>query len=53
MYFNIPFQESKDLICFFGNVINVFAPAEVMRYCDPQVFSGSNTFKFCVVEEVL
>ena len=43
--------QGSDLL--FGNVVYVFAPAEVVRYCDPNVFGDRNTFKFCVVEDVL
>ena len=44
VYFNIPLEKSQRLICLFGDIVNMGTPAEVIQYCDPEVFSSSSTF---------
>ena len=51
MYY-IAFEEIKALICLFSDIINVFAPSEVFRNCDPDVLGSRYTFKFGILKEI-
>ena len=37
VYLNFPLEKSQSLICFLGDIVNMGTPAEVIRYCDPEV----------------
>ena len=40
MCFNIQLEKSQSLICFFGDIVNMGTPAEVIRYCEPGLLAA-------------